>query len=436
MAAEVGEEGEGGCAGGGGRFFGEEGEVEEESQISEEEGVVDHREGRAAAELAVAALAGGSGSASAIAAEPLSAAPAGHSGGSCGQPFPMGPKPSYVVRELDTSPTTEARLADEDQASGRLGMLDCAEGGNLPELPEEVAREVAAEIEGGGRLRLRGGPSLDGEGLPRAGSGGLGAPLRRDDPGGQAHLARSTGKRTTPARRGPVKRHRTGGPGYALLEPEAVAAGGVFPELPEQEARKVLAELEGGGKGVAGLTRHSMRSRKRRPSSVSQASVKRQRTQAMPQLERGGPSKRQRDVEMVDERSSEEDPFGHVAADLARQPALQRLRRVDAEGLTAQAESSLGTPTALRGEAAPRPAHGRRYSGLLGDPVDSRDSRGHLLFISGAMIWCGTCGRYATKRLGRALRAPCPGEATGAYLTRLTRLRQGLHPLTGSRLVA
>ncbi len=78
---------------------------------------------------------------------------------------------------------------------------------------------------------------------------------------------------------------------------------------------------------------------------------------------------------------------------------------------------------------------GRRYLGVSGDPVDAADSRGHALLVTGPMIWCGRCGRYALKRLGKALKTECPGVADGVYVSRLTRLRNGLHPITGKDLV-
>ncbi len=81
------------------------------------------------------------------------------------------------------------------------------------------------------------------------------------------------------------------------------------------------------------------------------------------------------------------------------------------------------------GDQGPHRRYGRRYTGVVGDPVDALDAEGHRLMITGPIIWCDRCGRYATRRLGRALKAACCGNATGAYATRLSRLRRGLHPL-------
>ncbi len=78
---------------------------------------------------------------------------------------------------------------------------------------------------------------------------------------------------------------------------------------------------------------------------------------------------------------------------------------------------------------------GRRYTSAESDPVDASDGRGHSLFITGSVIWCGLCGRYAARRLGAALKRQCPGRADGAAATQLARLRAGRHPLTGRPLL-
>ncbi len=67
--------------------------------------------------------------------------------------------------------------------------------------------------------------------------------------------------------------------------------------------------------------------------------------------------------------------------------------------------------------------------------MDAEEDNGHSLFITGPVIWCGRCGRYAMRRLRRTLRNACVGEARAAYATRLARLRAGLHPLSGEQLV-
>ncbi len=78
---------------------------------------------------------------------------------------------------------------------------------------------------------------------------------------------------------------------------------------------------------------------------------------------------------------------------------------------------------------------GRRYTSTASDPIDTSDELGHSLFITGSVVWCGVCGRYAARRLGAALKRRCPGRADGAAATQLARLRAGRHPLTGDALL-
>ncbi len=100
------------------------------------------------------------------------------------------------------------------------------------------------------------------------------------------------------------------------------------------------------------------------------------------------------------------------------------------EGKRARSASEAGAAQ----EEGSRP-FGRRYLGVHRDPVDAADDRGHHLRVTGPVVWCDRCARYASRRLGRALKAACSGEAKGAYSTRLLRLRAGRHPLTGDLLV-
>ncbi len=199
---------------------------------------------------------------------------------------------------------------------------------------------------------------------------------------------------------------------------------------------------------------------------------------------------------LEDRDPCDEDPFGHIEAELAMQPRLARESigerrgdhtdgRLDEAGLAARPRATglrpraleaagsegLGLATArgsneelqrvdvderdakcrrlgppgeqgadggeVEGEAAagPEGPFGRRYTGVISDPVDTASSNGHSLCISGPMIFCNKCGRYATKRVGKALKANCVGSATGAYATRLARLRTGNHPITGKTMI-
>lgn len=62
--------------------------------------------------------------------------------------------------------------------------------------------------------------------------------------------------------------------------------------------------------------------------------------------------------------------------------------------------------------------------------------RPHSLRLSGTLVWCQDCGRYAENRL-RDLRQACPGPAgTGPTVGQPSRLKKGLHPLNGQPLGA
>ncbi len=87
-----------------------------------------------------------------------------------------------------------------------------------------------------------------------------------------------------------------------------------------------------------------------------------------------------------------------------------------------------------RPQAEDRP-YGRRYLAQEADPVDAFDANGHRLAITGSLIWCLKCGRYAAKRLGKALTARCLEKADGVYASRLERLRQHRHPITNLPIV-
>ncbi len=109
-------------------------------------------------------------------------------------------------------------------------------------------------------------------------------------------------------------------------------------------------------------------------------------------------------------------------------PEEKRIRTAD--------EGAGSWRSAASEQAVGQRRYGRRYSGVHADPVDAADASGHRLVITGPLIWCERCGRYASRRVGRALKGGCVGEATGAYATRLRRMREGLHPLTGAALLA
>ncbi len=166
--------------------------------------------------------------------------------------------------------------------------------------------------------------------------------------------------------------------------------------------------------------------------------VKRERSAAEEGESRGPASRRLRTSggeppSGARKRPGAEGPRGTKrAADDERQGlGRKRARQGDGEEERRQLAESQGD----QANNDQRRRHGRRYAGLLADPVDAADASGHMLRISGPLIWCSRCGRYAMNRLRRSLRSVCIGEATGAYATRLTRLWSGRHPLTNAALV-
>ncbi len=124
---------------------------------------------------------------------------------------------------------------------------------------------------------------------------------------------------------------------------------------------------------------------------------------------------------------------GHAAHPQSKM--LRRIGDLPGDGGPLPPAEEVVEPVPAGETAAMERPYGRRYLGIQSDPVDAADSRGHALMVTGPVIWCNRCGRYAARRLGKALKATCPGTAEAAYATRLSRLRDGLHPLTGQPLV-
>ncbi len=264
-----------------------------------------------------------------------------------------------------------------------------------------------------------------------------------------------------------------------------------FPELPEEEARVVIAELKGSatrreGQYEGGV---SWEARHKKPRTAAAASgprqadaiaddqegmraeagadashaAKRRRIERTPAEERDGRSATAEHEEGQLSRISDdfdEDPFNFIEEDLAAQPPLvNRQAQRRAAGIAGPGTGDGGpqeeagerhSPAAKRarhetsvsqtgggpgGQGAERRQFGRRYTGLSADPVDARESNGHSLHITGPMIWCAICGRYALRRVGKSLKSRCVGQALGAYATRLARLREGKHPMTNVALV-
>ena len=60
---------------------------------------------------------------------------------------------------------------------------------------------------------------------------------------------------------------------------------------------------------------------------------------------------------------------------------------------------------------------------------------GHVLMVTGRIIWCAVCGRYQTSKLTCRLREQCPKQPENRSHYRLKRLQTGRHPATGEPLV-
>ena len=64
-----------------------------------------------------------------------------------------------------------------------------------------------------------------------------------------------------------------------------------------------------------------------------------------------------------------------------------------------------------------------------------RGRGGHLLRVTGPMVWCTRCACHAMARLGTGLKGTCVIRQRNATRKRLQRLHAGRHPVTGGPLV-
>ncbi len=72
--------------------------------------------------------------------------------------------------------------------------------------------------------------------------------------------------------------------------------------------------------------------------------------------------------------------------------------------------------------------------GAAGDAAGDSGASGHVLRLTGGMIWCQRCARYAHRRVGVGLRGECRPSLGDATRNRLERLERGCHPITGRAL--
>ena len=75
-----------------------------------------------------------------------------------------------------------------------------------------------------------------------------------------------------------------------------------------------------------------------------------------------------------------------------------------------------------------------RVESMEADPILPEDADGHMLMVTGRIIWCSVCGRYQTSKRTCRLREQCPKQPENRSHYRLKRLQQGRHPATGEPL--
>ena len=68
------------------------------------------------------------------------------------------------------------------------------------------------------------------------------------------------------------------------------------------------------------------------------------------------------------------------------------------------------------------------------DPILPEDADGHMLMVTGRIIWCSVCGRYQTSKRTCRLREQCPKQTENRSHYRLKRLQEGRRPATGEPL--
>ena len=68
------------------------------------------------------------------------------------------------------------------------------------------------------------------------------------------------------------------------------------------------------------------------------------------------------------------------------------------------------------------------------EPIQPEAADGHVLMVTGPIVWCSVCGRYQTSKRTCRLREQCPKEPEHRSHYRLKRLQKGRHPATGKPL--
>ncbi len=341
-----------------------------------------------------------------------------------GEEHVMDKRDAVMMDELheDLPDPPEFPKVEVSVARGKRRMRPCGTRTALPELPESEAVAVLAQLG-----MQRSGPQRLGGGTGVALSSG--APHGRESPGSPKGKGRGAGMATPPASKKPRRDASPMGDedrmGPVAAADEAWAMLEAHGPCDEDPFGHIEAELAAAGSTARpGMALARMELEARGGQADGSRNVEDSAVQPLTPRQRAKASDAAEGAEVPaiafaltrDEESQREDKDELVG--IARTEREERRRRLD-----------------LPGPERRPAAFGRRYTGVVSDPVDSADSSGHLLRISGPIIFCDRCGRYATRRVGKALKAGCGGLAQGAYATRLARLRTGHHPISGESLL-
>ncbi len=139
------------------------------------------------------------------------------------------------------------------------------------------------------------------------------------------------------------------------------------------------------------------------------------------------------------------DPHVHeprltAAERLDRLRARVRARAAGGGGLSPPAAAQTVTVAARSPQSQPGDDRGvdlpqHEFGGAAHGQAAPRWGPGHDVYITGHVVWCKICGRYAIDR-SIGIAASCQGPARGVYVSRLRRLRQGRHPLSGQPILS
>ncbi len=120
-----------------------------------------------------------------------------------------------------------------------------------------------------------------------------------------------------------------------------------------------------------------------------------------------------------------------LAGEDAHRPSVKR-RRINVKTTPAAPDAPAQRAVDVLADAPPPAEHNVPTQTTL-PRTESRWGYGHKLSVTAGLVWCRTCGHHAAVAV-RSLARPCKGPASGPYVSRLRRLRAGIHPVTGRAL--